>query len=53
MRRRNQKDKDALNYHLEGLHLLRETLEEFTGNKIEEEKLRDKEARRCPLISAS
>ena len=53
MRRRNQKDKDALNYHVEGLHLPGETLEEFTVNKIEDGKLRDREVRRCPLISAS
>jgi len=37
----HQKDEYAFEYYLKGLHLLREKLEEFTGNKIEDRKLKE------------
>lgn len=37
----HQKDEHAFEYYLVGLHKLREKLEEFTGNKIEDGRLRE------------
>ncbi|MEE8470122.1 MAG: 2-hydroxyacyl-CoA dehydratase family protein [Dehalococcoidia bacterium] len=37
----HQKDEHALEYYLAGLHKLREKLEEFTGNKIQNGRLRE------------
>jgi len=37
----HQKDEHAFEYYLAGLHSLREKLEEFTGNKIENGRLRE------------
>ena len=37
----HQKDEYAFEYYLAGLHALKNKLEEFTGNKIEERKLRE------------
>jgi len=37
----HNKGEDAFEYYLEGLYILREKLESFTGNKITEEKLRE------------
>jgi len=35
------KEEDAFDYYLEGLHLLKDKLEKVTGNKIEDSKLRE------------
>ena len=37
----HDKEEDAFDYYLEGLHLLRDKLEKVTGNKIEDSKLRE------------
>jgi len=37
----HEKSEEAYKYYLEGLHLLRERLETFTGNKITDDKLRE------------
>ncbi len=37
----HQKDEHAFEYYLAGLHALKKKLEEFTGNKIEDRKLRE------------
>jgi benzoyl-CoA reductase/2-hydroxyglutaryl-CoA dehydratase subunit BcrC/BadD/HgdB len=37
----HNKDEDAFNYYLEGLHLLRERLENLTGIKISDERLKE------------
>ena len=37
----HQKDEHAFEYYLAGLHKLKEKLEEFTGNKIEDGRLRE------------
>lgn len=37
----HQKDEHALEYYLSGLHQFKDKLEEFTGNKIEDDKLRE------------
>jgi len=37
----HNKEEDAYKYYEEGLHLLKEKLEAFTGNKIDDGKLRD------------
>ncbi len=37
----HQKDEHAFEYYLSGLHQLKEKLEEFTGNKIEDDRLRE------------
>ncbi len=37
----HQKDEYAFEYYLAGLHALKKKLEEFTGNKIEDRKLRE------------
>jgi hypothetical protein len=52
VRRRDQKENDFFNYHLE-IHLIRETLEEFTGNEIEDGKLRYEEEKKCQSTSTS
>lgn len=37
----HDKEQDAFDYYLEGLHLLKDKLEKVTGNKIEDSKLRE------------
>ena len=37
----HDKEEDAFDYYLEGLHLLKDKLEKVTGNKIEDSKLRE------------
>jgi benzoyl-CoA reductase/2-hydroxyglutaryl-CoA dehydratase subunit BcrC/BadD/HgdB len=37
----HNKDEDAFNYYLEGLHLLRERLENLTGTKLSDERLKE------------
>ncbi len=37
----HNKDEDAFNYYLEGLHLLRERLEDLTGTKISDKRLKE------------
>jgi benzoyl-CoA reductase/2-hydroxyglutaryl-CoA dehydratase subunit BcrC/BadD/HgdB len=37
----HNKDEDAFNYYLEGLHLLRERLEKLTGTKVSDERLKE------------
>jgi benzoyl-CoA reductase/2-hydroxyglutaryl-CoA dehydratase subunit BcrC/BadD/HgdB len=37
----HQKDEHAVDYYLAGLHALKDKLEQFTGNKIEEKRLRE------------
>ena len=37
----HNKDEDAFNYYLEGLHLLRESLENLTGTRLSDERLKE------------